>query len=34
VSERIAAALVRLQPYIQKRLHYVHQEFAVPVGAE
>src|SRR5207249_3084021 len=25
VSERIAAALVRLQPYVQKRLHYVHE---------
>ena len=32
VSERIAAALVRLQPYVQKRLHYVHEEFAITVG--
>lgn len=31
VSGRIAAALARMEPYIQKRLHYVREE--APVGA-
>jgi UDP-hydrolysing UDP-N-acetyl-D-glucosamine 2-epimerase len=33
VSERVSEALARLQPYIQKRLHYVAPELAA-VGAE
>jgi len=29
VSQRIANALVRLQPYVQKRLHYIHENAEV-----
>ena len=34
VSERIAAALVRLHPYLQKRLDYVREDLPVAVGAD
>ena len=35
VAERIAAALVRLTPYVQKRLHYIREEsVGVRQGAE
>ena len=32
VSERIADGLVRLEPYVQKRLHYVHEAYPVAVA--
>jgi UDP-hydrolysing UDP-N-acetyl-D-glucosamine 2-epimerase len=34
VSERIAAALVRLEPYLQKRLYYVEEPLPETVGAD
>ncbi len=34
VSERIADALARLEPYIQKRLHYIQEGVEVMVGAD
>jgi UDP-hydrolysing UDP-N-acetyl-D-glucosamine 2-epimerase len=33
VSERIASALARLTPYVQKRLHYIHDGAEVVSGA-
>jgi UDP-hydrolysing UDP-N-acetyl-D-glucosamine 2-epimerase len=33
VSERIAEALVRLKPYVQKRLHYVKQDTLLALAA-
>jgi UDP-hydrolysing UDP-N-acetyl-D-glucosamine 2-epimerase len=34
VSERIARALVELNPYVQKRLHYIYDQVAVKEKAE
>lgn len=34
VSERIAEALGRLEPYVQKRLHYVEEAVEAAVGAD
>lgn len=34
VAERIAAALARVQPYVQKRLYYVHEELQVVAAAD
>jgi UDP-hydrolysing UDP-N-acetyl-D-glucosamine 2-epimerase len=34
VSERIAAALAAIEPYVQKRLHYIYEEAAEAVTAD